>query len=160
MPTGTDAAHKYEELIEEIFSAIFYPYLCNPRKQHEIHEGRKRIDITYTNEARNGFFAWLANHYPCAFLFVECKNYGREIGNPEMDQLSGRFSPSRGQVGVLVCRSVDNPQRLQERCKDTAKDHRGFVMALTDEDVISLINDVRSNGEFSVLRNKFQKLVD
>ncbi|MDG3063690.1 hypothetical protein ACFQ4M_13120 [Thauera mechernichensis] len=162
IPTGNAAANEYEELIEEIFSALFYPSLCNPRKQHEIHDGRKRIDITYTNEARGGFFAWLSQHYPCAFVFIECKNYGKEVGNPEVDQLSGRFSPSRGQVGLLVCRSVDDPGRLALRCKDTAKDSRGFIVALTDEDVISLIESAKrgvSSHAFPLLARKFHELI-
>jgi hypothetical protein len=104
LPTGQNHASEYEELIERILTAVFYPSLCKPQKQHKIHDGRKRIDITYTNEARSGFFHWLSLHYPSALIFVECKNYGKEIGNPELDQLSGRFSPSRGQVGILICR--------------------------------------------------------
>lgn len=162
VPAGNSAATEYEELIEKIFSALFYPSLCNPRKQHEIHNGRKRIDITYTNEARSGFFAWLSQHYSCAFLFVECKNYGKEVGNPEVDQLSGRFSPSRGQIGMLVCRSVDNAERLAQRCQDTAKDSRGFIITLTDEDIISLIENAKSgitSHAFPLLAGKFQKLI-
>lgn len=163
IPTGNAAAPQYEQLIEEIFSAIFYPSLCNPRKQHEIHDGRKRIDITYTNEARSGFFAWLSQHYSSAFLFVECKNYGKEIGNPEVDQLSGRFSPSRGQVGLLVCRSVEDAERLALRCRDTAKDSRGFIIAMTDDDVISLMESAKAgitSHAFPLLSRKFQALVD
>lgn len=163
LPTGNDASSDYEDLIEEIFSAIFYPSLCNPRKQHAIHDGRKRIDITYINEARSGFFAWLSQHYSCAFVFVECKNYGKEVGNPEIDQLSGRFSPSRGQIGLLVCRSVEDAQRLTTRCKDTAKDSRGFIIPLTDEDVISLIEGAKSgitSHEFSTLAKKFHELIN
>lgn len=56
LPTGNDSASEYENLIEEIFSVIFYPSLCNPKREHKIHDGRKRIDITYTNEAQKGFF--------------------------------------------------------------------------------------------------------
>lgn len=162
IPTGSGAANDYEELIEEIFSALFYPSLCNPRKQHRIHDGRKRIDITYTNEARGGFFAWLSQHYSAAFLFVECKNYGQEVGNPEVDQLSGRFAPSRGQVGLLVCRSVEDGKRLALRCKDTARDSRGFIIALTDEDIVSLIESAKSGVKahaFPLLDTKFQELV-
>jgi hypothetical protein len=144
-------------------SALFYPSLCNPTKQHRIHEGRKRIDITYTNEARAGFFEWLAKHYPCAFVFVECKNYGKELGNPEVDQLSGRFSPSRGKVGLLVCRSLEKPDALQARCKDTANDDRGYIMFLTDEDLIELMEYAKlgiQSMDFPLLGNKFRALVD
>lgn len=163
IPTGNAAATEYEQLIEEIFSAIFYPSLCNPRKQHEIHDGRKRIDITYTNEARSGFFSWLSQHYSSAFLFVECKNYGKEVGNPEVDQLSGRFSPSRGQVGLLVCRSVEDAGRLAMRCRDTARDLRGFIISLTDDDVVSLMDSAKAgvtSHAFPLLSRKFQGLVD
>jgi hypothetical protein len=162
IPPGRVDASTYENLIEEILSALFYPSLCNPRKQHEIHEGRKRIDITYTNEAKNGFFAWLSQHYPCPFIFIECKNYGKEIGNPELDQLSGRFAPSRGQVGIIVIRSIENYNLLELRCKDTARDSRGYIIALTDDDIISLLNNAKlsmASHSFPMLAKKFQKLV-
>ena len=42
--------------VEELLTALFYPALTDPRIEHPIHEGRKRIDITYTNNARQGFF--------------------------------------------------------------------------------------------------------
>jgi hypothetical protein len=76
---------------------LFFPRLIYPRKEHEIHEGRKRIDIAMENTARSGPFADLTviRNYPAAYVFFECKNYGREVGNPEIDQLSGRFSRER-----------------------------------------------------------------
>lgn len=163
LPTGKNAADDYEKLIEEILSALFYPSLCNPTKQHRIHDGRKRIDITYTNEAKAGFFSWLSQHYPSAFIFVECKNYGSEVGNPEIDQLGGRFSPSRGKVGILVCRSLEKPTELAARCKDTAKDDRGFILHLTDEDVVNLIQQAKggvTSMDFPLLTQKFRALVD
>ena len=161
--TGKARAADYEEIIERILSALFYPSLCNPTKQHKIHEGRKRIDITYTNEAEIGFFSWLSKHYPSAFIFVECKNYGKEIGNPEIDQIAGRFSPSRGIVGLLVCRSVDKPNILDQRCIDTAKDQRGFILTLADDDIIELMKTakkgIRSHA-FPLLMRKFRRLAD
>jgi len=160
--TGKDVSTEYENVIEKIFTSLLYPSLCYPTKQHNIHEGRKRIDITYTNEARNGFFAWLSLHYPSSMIFVECKNYGKEVGNPEVDQLSGRFSPSRGKVGILTCREVEDKGRLLARCIDTAKDSRGFIIYLDDHDIIALINDRKNNpesNEYPLLRIKFNALV-
>lgn len=163
LPAGNDHANAYENVIEKIMSALFYPSLCRPIKQSKIHDGRKRIDIKYTNEARRGFFNWLSLHYSSAFIFVECKNYGKEIGNPELDQLSGRFSPSRGQVGILVCRSVEDQDLVTKRCIDTAKDHRGFILVLTDLDIEVLASEAKSvaqhNHDYSLLRKKFVRLV-
>lgn len=163
LPTGREHAGAYEDLIEKILTGVFYPSLCKPQKQHKIHQGRKRIDITYTNEARRGFFSWLSLHYPSALVFVECKNYGKEIGNPELDQLSGRFSPSRGQVGILICRSVEDSEKLKQSCIDTAKDQRGFILVLMDADIETLIAEgqLANSGrhEYPSLRAKFLELV-
>jgi hypothetical protein len=163
LPTGNESANDYENLVEKILSALFYPALCNPTKQHKIHEGRKRIDITYSNEAKAGFFSWLSQHFPSAFIFVECKNYGKEVGNPELDQLSGRFSPSRGKVGILVCRSIEKPIPLEKRCIDTAKDHRGYILTLSDTELVELMEAAKAGVralDFPLLARKFRKLVD
>jgi hypothetical protein len=102
-------------------------------------------------------------HYSSAFIFVECKNYGKEIGNPELDQLSGRFSPNRGQVGFLVCRSILDEDRLLLGCIDTAKDSRGFIITITDDELIQIIEEertVRPKHEYALLKKKFSKLIE
>jgi hypothetical protein len=162
VPVGREHAPQYEARIERLLSALFYPALCNPTKQDPIHDGRKRIDITYVNVARRGFFAWAAQHYPCALMFAECKNYGKEVGNPDIDQLAGRFGPSRGTIGLLVCRSVADMSLLMKRCKDTAGDHRGFIIPLEDRDLARLIKDHLRDphrSEFPLLRERFEDLI-
>ncbi|GAB5380984.1 MAG: hypothetical protein Alis3KO_17680 [Aliiglaciecola sp.] len=142
---GREEAKEYEDKIEEILSLLFYPSLCKPSREHNIHNNRKRIDIRYHNEAYKGFFRWLQDNYPCPYIFVECKNYGKEVGNPEIDQLSGRFGPSRGQVGFLICRSIKDKRTLLERCRDTCVDRRGFILTLDDNDIVSLLEDFETN---------------
>lgn len=162
LAVGREDATNYENAIESLLSAIFFPSLSSPKKQTEIHDGRKRIDITYVNAARDGFFFSLATHYAAPHVFVECKNYGKEVGNPEIDQLAGRFGPSRGQFGILVCRSVADENLLGKRCIDTAKDSRGYIVFLTDADLRELVKGyVSSNGDhaFPLLRKKFSALV-
>jgi hypothetical protein len=113
------------------------------------------------NDARDGFFKWLATHYPSAYVMVECKNYGKEIGNPEIDQLSSRFSPGRGQFGILVCRSVQDRKTLTARCRDTAQDQRGYMLVLDDADINTLVTasrDRKQLHEFTLLRNRFSEL--
>ncbi|WP_345853212.1 hypothetical protein [Shewanella algae] len=160
---GKKQADEYENIIEKILSLLFYPSLCNPTKQHRIHDGRKRIDITYTNEAKHGFFYWLAIHYPASHIFVECKNYGKEVSNPEIDQLSGRFSPSRGKIGILVCRSIENRELLVQRCIDTAKDDRGYIIVIDDNDIVKLIEQQEDNVKsqsFDILKEYWNGLIN
>ncbi len=160
---GRRDADAYEKAIEALLYAIFYPALTDPRKQTPIHDGRKRVDIRFVNSSQSGFFHWLATNYRAPYIFVECKNYGNDPGNPEIDQLSGRFSPHRGQCGILMCRSFDDKDLFLKRCHDTASDDRGFIIALDDSDLEVLIQEKKkanpSNDlDFPLLRRKFEML--
>ena len=96
-------------------------------------------------------------------IFIECKNYGKEVGNPEIDQLAGRFSPSRGQVGILICRSIDNKERLYQRCIDTAKDRRGYMLALSDDDIFEMVEAYKKDSEdrsYTILKNLWSRLIE
>ncbi len=142
-PAGKADAGKYHHRIEALFTALFYPSLTMPEMEEEIHNGRKRVDISYTNVAQDGFFQFLGRHkIKSTYVIIECKNYGKEVGNPELDQLSSRFSPLRGRFGILACRSFDDKDRFLKRCRDTALDHRGYVIALDDNDLREIVADV------------------
>lgn len=52
---GPDGADSYLRSVEALLSELFYPALVNPRREFKVHEGRKRIDIAYTNVAAEGF---------------------------------------------------------------------------------------------------------
>ncbi|MEU0083470.1 hypothetical protein [Streptomyces sp. NPDC006274] len=144
-PTGKEHATQYHHAVEALLTALFYPSLAMPEKEDEIHDGRKRIDISYTNMAREGFFGYLVKHkIPSRYVFVECKNYGKDVRNPELDQLSSRFSPLRGKFGILACRSFKDKTLFLRRCRDTALDQRGYVIALDDEDLKRLVADVKA----------------
>lgn len=161
---GRDGASAYEKAIEALLTALLYPGLTFPDPQFPLHEGRKRVDIKFTNSAQTGFFRWVGQHYPCAHVFVECKNYTREIANPELDQLAGRFSPSRGMVGLLVGRRFDDKPAFLRRCRDTALDQRGFIIALDDDDLAVLVAEVRGLGDTEIpdhalLRQRFDGLI-
>ncbi len=145
VPPGKQHAGAFHHAVEALLSALFYPALIDPDVEHSQHHGRKRVDIRYTNAARHGFFAWLTHHrVPCQHVFVECKNYTGDPANPELDQLSGRFSPLRGQVGLLACRTLADKALFLERCRDTARDHRGFCLALDDDDLSQLVADAQA----------------
>jgi hypothetical protein len=159
---GASGAKGFERAVQALFDALFYPWLMYPQPQTKIDEGRKIVDITYTNVAQDDFFRWLKDSYPSAFIFVECKNYSSDIGNPELDQLAGRFSPSRGQVGILVARNINDKKLTLQRCRDTADDKRGFIIVLDDDDIKVLVDAVKSKPSgkrLDLLRERFNQLV-
>ncbi|HEX9683922.1 MAG TPA: hypothetical protein VGA13_12630 [Acidimicrobiales bacterium] len=146
---GAATATDYHRSVEALLTALFYPALDRPLREFEIHEGRKRIDITYTNIASRGFFDWVnrVQGAPAPNVFVECKNYGSELANPEVDQIAGRFSPLRGRLGLLVHRGFGDKDRLLRRCRDTALDDRGFILPLDDDDLRALVDERKSNPD-------------
>jgi hypothetical protein len=158
---GKASASLYENAVEKLLSALFYPSLSYPIAQLEIHGGRKRIDITFSNSAKDGFFLWLSMHYPSAFIFVECKNYSSDPANPELDQLIGRFSPSRGKFGILVCRKCSNKSLFEKRCRDTSNDQNGYIILLDDEDLKLMVEERKKSdfSEFNLIKARFQNLV-
>jgi hypothetical protein len=163
IPTGRDDATDYEVAVEDLLYALFYPALTSPQRQVNIHQGRKRIDIAFQNVAGTGFFRYLSLHVTCPFIFVECKNYSNDPANPDLDQLTGRFSPQRGRVGLLVCRAMQDKQLFIERCRDAAHDDRGWVIPLDDNDLGTLIQDRKSQGEaieFPLLTSRFRQIMN
>lgn len=162
LPVGRKSASDYEIAVESLLTALFYPVLDHPQMQRPLHDGRKRVDITYSNIGGEGFFEWLAKHYAAAHIFVECKNYGKEVENPELDQMLGRFSKSRGMCGIIVCRKFRDRARFERRCQDAAKDGKGFVLALDDADFSGLVKQRKTSHDFFVLpllRQRFEALV-
>jgi hypothetical protein len=159
---GLAGATAYHRAVEALLSALFYPALTGPHREFEIHDGRKRIDIRYINPAHSGFFYWLGQHYPSSHVWVECKNYQREIGNPELDQLSGRFSPQRGRFGLLLYRGYADKDEVWQRLIDTSHDDRGWIIALDDSDLRLLVDERIHDGvegNYSVLRELFERLI-
>ncbi|MGN6031270.1 MAG: hypothetical protein ACTHQE_06355 [Thermomicrobiales bacterium] len=141
IPPGNTSASAYHNAIMGALTAIFSPALVYPIKELEINEGRKRVDIAFTNRDRTGFFYYLTTVHGihCPYIFFECKNYGREVTNPELDQLAGRFGDTRGRFGFLVCRDVADRATLIQRCRDLVRDKREFMLVLTDQDISSLL---------------------
>jgi hypothetical protein len=106
---------------------------------------------------------------PCKYVFVECKNYGTEVGNPDLDQLPSRSSPLRGNVGIPTCRSFKNKDLFLKRCRDTALDHRGNFLVLDDQDLKELVRDINlalspeappgvAAEDFPLLQKRFDEL--
>lgn len=141
IPVGTDAASDYHNLMVGIYEFLSYPDLSNPRKEEKIHEGRKRIDIIFSNISESGYFSVISERIKMTSpqIIIECKNYRNDLQNPELDQLIGRFSTRRGQIGILSCRTIEKYDKFINSCTDTYLDGHGLILPLTDNDIIKAL---------------------
>ncbi len=138
--TGTQEATNFHKITFDNLIEIFGNRLYDPQGEVKINDGRKRIDIVFNNNNK-GFFNQInnLNKIHCPKIFIECKNYGKELGNPEIDQLQTRFSKQRGMFGILICRTIENKEKMIQRCKDVLHDRDGYIIVLEDIDIVKLL---------------------
>ncbi len=151
---GRDEADRYHNYILSVLNFLFYPNLITPKKEAPLNQGRKKIDIRFTNTGVGPFFSRILNSPQTRALSVvfECKNYSADVANPEVDQIAMRFSAVRGYFGAIVCRSVDNERLLLERCRDVARDGHGYVVTLSDVEIMTMLNFVKDGARSSISR--------
>jgi len=159
---GKSSADDYHKFVMGAFTALFYPNLIAPKKEWDIHDGRKRIDIVYTNSSDSGFFSQRRNgkNTNANVIIVECKNYNQDIANPEFDQLIGRFNEARGKFGIISCRDIDNKHLVIQRCRDAALSNRGYIICISDDDIIRMLNAKSQMDEKSVDRLLYDKFTE
>lgn len=148
IPKGSKDANRYHDFCISAISFLFFPNLIYPHKEREINDGRKRIDIAYTNGKDSGLFYRIAfdQHLLANIIYVECKNYTNEISNPEIDQLVGRFDHVRGRFGMLLFRDSDNLKRLKSRCRDVAKQKNGVALPIDDAFLIKCLEHIENDS--------------
>jgi hypothetical protein len=163
---GNPGAGAYHRAVAELLRALFDLSLANMRLEQDLHSALKRVDIMFDNVARTGFFRWLSLHWSASELPVECKNYTREVSNPEFDQLAMRFAPDRGRIGILVCRSIENRERAEARARSIAGDQHGWVLLIDDDDLETMVSEYEEHArsgvsgpvEYADLRRQFDAL--
>ncbi|MDT0354766.1 hypothetical protein RJO15_03195 [Herbaspirillum huttiense F1] len=164
-PPGNDHASDYHRLIVGILELVFYPSLTCPRKEQEINQGRKRIDIVFDNSAASGELHRLhsVRKISSSYVMVECKNYSKDVANPELDQLAGRFSFRHGEFGLLVCRSVADYPTLIARCHDLYTAKHELILPVLDEDILLMLkkkaDSPTERPEEEFLRDRIREVI-
>jgi hypothetical protein len=160
---GNSAANEYHTIAMGICTFLFYPELICPIKEKELHEGRKRVDIKFTNAATSGFFLRMLQspQTRAISILLECKNYSDDPENPEYDQLTSRFGHQRGFFGILLCRTLENRKRTVAASRDAVNDGRGYMLVLSDEDLVAMLEMVAAHRRSHIdqfLQRRFDEI--
>jgi hypothetical protein len=160
---GKEHASKYHKLIFNILKIIFDKRLRKPEMEEYLAKDTQRADITFQNQRECGFFKQLDEgyHITCPNIFVECKNYEGDIGNPEFAQIQNRLNKVRGQFGILSCRNIIDCEKAEKRQANLKSDEK-YVIVLTDEDMKTLAKFSINNREDEIdnyLEMKFKWLI-
>ena len=67
------------------------------------------------------------------------KNYSKDLANPELDQMIGRFSTNMGRVGMVCCRKLKDRVVFVKRCHDTLQQGHGLIVLLDDSAIGELL---------------------
>ena len=145
---GKEAANRFHALALEILTISLAPDLHSPASEEKLHEGRGRIDIVFMNAAERGYFADLPfrHNLVCPVVFFECKNYSSDVTGPDFAQLMSRFSDRRSKVGFIVCRTIEDREAVEKRCRDRFHDNHEHIVVLGDSDLIEILK-MKSVGD-------------
>jgi hypothetical protein len=91
----------------------------------------------------------------------ECKNYSKDIANPEFDQLTSRFGHQRGFFGIILCRRIDDRERIVAACRDAANDGRGYMLVFDDADITQMLEMIEQGSRPNLdpfLQNRFDDI--
>lgn len=162
IPSGAAHTDAYHEAAMGVITLLFYPSLILPQKEWEINEGRKRVDVVYTNDGKQNFFAQRRDdpRVNANLVIIECKNYSKDIANPELDQLYARFDGDRGRLGLLLCRSIDDRPGVLRRCRDFASRGLGYIIVCDDRDLLKWLDHKGKNEDKLILEDMHRKYRD
>jgi hypothetical protein len=148
LKTGRETATIYEYLAACIVEFLFRGHLVNLSLQQTTHQGRRRIDFVLTNSSTSGLFRNLVKNFGFRVPYVhfECKNFGGDPKNPEFDQLKGRLGGYKGEVGFLLCRKIQNPEKVLKLQQDALEDSK-LILVLTDDDLEILLDYKLDNDD-------------
>lgn len=157
---GQKTATAYQRTVTEILDQVFSHSLLTGELEHDIYEGRKRIDVRWVNVAEDGIFRWIAQTFRAPIVLGECKNYAQDVANPELDQLLGRFSATLSEFGLLLCREVTDRTLLIKRCRDAYHARRGMMLVIDDSQVEKLASMSHAGGWNEPQADYLMSLID
>jgi hypothetical protein len=140
LPSGKDdnADKKYEDLVVELLSNMFYPHLDYADDQVRTDSGAQIRDLIFYMNRDVDFLQDIFNDFGTRQLVFEIKNV-RQIEREHINQINRYLSDEFGRFGVLVTR---NPltRAMRTNTIDLWSGQRRCIIPFTDEDISLMVD--------------------
>jgi hypothetical protein len=144
LPTGTENAGRFEELVGEVLRLCFYRWLQNVKPHERDCEGRVVRDWIASNRASDGFWQVVRARYDATQVVWECKNY-EDLDSGAFQQVAYYLTKELGRFAVIAFRGEVQAHQYQH-VKRIANDKDGMVLLLGQKDLMVFIRQAR-NGK-------------
>lgn len=140
LPTGNDgnADRKYEDLVVDVLSNMFYPHLDYADDQVRTDSGAQIRDLIFYMNREVDFLRDIFSDYGTRQLVCEIKNV-RKIEREHINQLNRYLSAEYGSFGVLVTRNP-LPKAMRKNTIDLWSGQRRCIIPITDEDLSLMVD--------------------
>ncbi|WP_329498062.1 P-loop ATPase, Sll1717 family [Kitasatospora herbaricolor] len=144
LPMGHAGASDFEEIVGDVIKLCFFRSLSNVEPRSRDLDGRVIRDWIAANRASSGFWERMHSRYGASQVIWECKNY-EELHADDFHQLGYYMNDVSGRLVVLAFRGEIKNSYIQH-IKRIAQNNRGFVLPLTEKDLMVFIRQAR-NGK-------------
>ena len=152
---GRLGARRYQQVVAEMLSQIFYPDLDESSIEVHSDSGLSRYDIVFSNRAERGFWHDIKISRGNSLVIFDAKNK-RVLRAADADQMLRYSGPWRGQVIFIVCRRKPSPM-FTRRTSDLLKERDCCLIVLDDHDLRDLYQLKLQGSDPSVLVEKLYR---
>lgn len=142
------ADRKYEDLMTDLFSSLFYPTLEFAENRVRTVSGAHIRDLIFYNDGKNTFWEDLRDRYEAKQPVFELKNV-KSLETEHVNQLYRYLDEEFGRLGVLVTRNP-TPKAIQRNIIDLHSSKRVVILCVNDRDLelmLSLLDSGRDPTE-------------
>lgn len=156
LPTGSanGADRRYEDLVFELLSSLFYPTLEFAENRVRTVSGAHIRDLIFYNDGKSDFWRDIRDRYEARQPVFEMKNV-RALESEHVNQLFRYLDEEFGRFGVLLTRNPIPPS-VTKNIVDLHSSKRVAILALDDRDLelmMSLLDSGRDPSD--VVKKKF-----
>ena len=139
------ANRKFEDLITDLFSSLFYPTLEFAEARSRTISGAHIRDLIFYNDGKSSFWNDLRQRYDARQPVFELKNVGK-LQTEHVNQLYRYLDEEFGRFGILVTRNP-TPKAVQRNIVDLHSSKRVTILCLNDRDLELMLSLIESNRD-------------